>query len=134
MIHINLSVILLIYNSDREINTERIDVLCKETYESIVIHFPWANITPSLHKLLTHCSELIRSCNNCHGMKDFSVEVCNKLIRKYREHLARKFSFSSNTRDIFIRLLCNNDPVLNTLEKLLSVKNVLNQILLVFTL
>ena len=125
MIHTNLSVILRIYNSDREINTERLDDLCKDTYESIVIHFPWANITPSMHKLLAHCSELIRSCNNCHGMKDFSeeaVEVCNKLIRKYLEHLARKFSFSTNTRDIFIRLLCNSDPVLNTFRKVTKCK------------
>ena len=131
IIHTNLSVVLRIYNSDREINTERLDILCKETYEYIVINFSWANITPSLHKLLSHSSELIRTCNNSHGLKDFSeeaVEVCNKLIRKYREHLSRKFSFSQNTRDIFIRLLCNSDPVLNTFRKItnLNVKSVLN--------
>ena len=54
IIHTNLSVVLRIYNSDREINTERLDILCKETYEYIVINFSWANITPSLHKLLAH--------------------------------------------------------------------------------
>ena len=125
IIHTNLSVVLRIYNSDREINTERLDILCKETYEYIVINFSWANITPSLHKLLAHCSELIRTCNNSHGLKDFSeeaVEVCNKLIRKCREHLSRKFSFSQNTRDIFIRLLCNSDPVLNTFRKITKSK------------
>ena len=54
IIHINLSVILRVFNSDEEVNTERLAVLCTETYVSIVISFPWANITPSLHKLLAH--------------------------------------------------------------------------------
>ena len=125
IIHTNLSVVLRIYNSDSEINTERLDILCKETYEYIVFNFSWANITPSLHKLLAHCSELIRTCNNSIGIKDFSeeaVEVCCKLIRKYREHLSRKFSFSQNTRDIFIRLLCKSDSVMNTFRKITESK------------
>ncbi|KAI6661279.1 Dna-mediated transposase [Oopsacas minuta] len=81
---------------------------------------PLANISPTLHKLLAHSSELIRTCNNSHGLKVFSeeaVEVSNKLVRRYREHLARKMSFSLNTRDIFIRLMCNSDPVLNVYRK-----------------
>ena len=120
VIHTNLSVCPRIYNSDREINTERLDILCKNTYEYIVIRFPWANISPTLHKLLTHSSELIRTCNNSHGLKVFSeeaAEVSNKLIRRYREHLARKMSFSLNTRDIFMRLMCNSYPVLNVYRK-----------------
>ena len=111
---------LRIYNSDRKINTEILDIVCKDTYEYIVIRFPWANITPTLHKLLAHSSELIRTCSNSHGLKVFSeeaVEVSNKLIRRYRENLARKMSFSLNTRDIFIRLMCNSDPVLNVHRK-----------------
>ncbi|KAI6659669.1 hypothetical protein LOD99_14592 [Oopsacas minuta] len=120
VIHTNLSVCLRIYNNDREMNTERLDILCKDTYEYIVIRFPWANISPTLHKLLAHSSELIRTCNNSHGLKVFSeeaVEVSNKLVRRYREHLARKMSLSLNTRDIFIRLMCNSDPVLNVYRK-----------------
>ena len=62
VIHTNLSVILHIFNSEQEVSTERLDVLCKETYESIIISFPWAHITPFLHKLLAHCPELIRVC------------------------------------------------------------------------
>ena len=50
-------------------------------------------------------------------MKEFSeeaVESCNKLIRKYREHLSRKNSFSLSTKDIIVRLLSQSDPVLNS--------------------
>lgn len=31
VIHTNLSVILRVFNSDQEVSTERLDVLCKET-------------------------------------------------------------------------------------------------------
>ena len=37
-------------------------------------------------------------------------EACNKLIRKYKEHLARKTSFEDNISDIFIRLAPESDP------------------------
>ena len=54
---------------------------------------PWVNITPSLHKLIAHSTELIRDCNNGFGIKELSEEAiksCNKLIRKYNELLSRK--------------------------------------------
>ena len=104
----NLSVLLRIFNSNQAIDKDKLDSLCKETYESILTDFPWASVTPSLHKLLAHSPELIRDWNNGFGLKDFSeeaVEACNKLIRKYREHLARKFSFASNAGGIFVRIL-----------------------------
>ena len=113
----NLSAILRSFSSSREINTDTHELLCRETYEFILLKFPFANITPSLHKLLAHSTELIRDCNNGFGMKEFSeeaVESCNKLIRKYREHLSRKNSFSLNTKDIFVRLSSQSDPVLIT--------------------
>ena len=111
----NLSVLLRIFNFSHAIDTDKLDTLCKETYELILVDFLWANVTPSLHRLLAHSPELIRDCNNAFGLKDFSeeaVEACNKLIKKYREPLSRKFYFTSNARDIFVRLLCQSDPIL----------------------
>ena len=38
-------------------------------------------------------------------VKEYSeeaVEACNKLTRRYREHLSRKNSFSLNIRDVFV--------------------------------
>ena len=74
----------------------------------------------TLNKVLAHSCELTRDCKNSHGLKDYSeeaVEAYNKFIRKYREHLSRKAVFFLNTRDIFVRLLCSSDPVLNTFRK-----------------
>ena len=67
-------------------------------------------------------------------MENFSeeaVKVCNKL-RRYREHVVRKVSFSLNMRDVFIPLMCNSDPVLNTFKKILNV-DVLKQTLHIIT-
>ena len=42
----NLSVILRSFSCSREINVTIHDILCRETYEFILLEFPWANITP----------------------------------------------------------------------------------------
>ena len=73
-IHKQLSVILRVYNSDKGIDAEALDIFCKRTYGSILVEFPWSNITPSLHRLLAHCVELMQLCSNSHGVKDLSEE------------------------------------------------------------
>ena len=122
----NLSVILRIFNSNQEVETDKLDILCKQTYELILTTFPWASITPSLHKILAHCTELIRDCNGGYGLKEYSeegLEACNKLIRRYRKHLSRRNSFSLNIRDVFVRLLSQSDPLFSSYRKVLVCKH-----------
>ena len=110
----NLSVILRIVNSKDHINCHGLENVCKKTYEISIIHFPWVRISPSLHKLLAHCFQLIKRYSNGYGLQSLSeecLEACNKYVRRYRENLARKTSFSDNFRDILVRLLCFSDPV-----------------------
>ena len=52
---------------------------------------------------------------------------------KYREHIARRFLFFCNTRDIFLVYCVTEVQFFEHLKKLLSLKNVLNPNLLVFT-
>ena len=103
-IHTYLSVILRIFNSDERIDIEKFTTLCLDTYELIIESFPWASITPTLHKILAHSAQLIDEYNGGRGMKSFSeegLEACHKYIRRYREQLARKTSFEDNIRDVF---------------------------------
>ena len=114
-VHTQLSAILRIFNSSQLINTADLGKLCKETYLLVLDSFPWASITPTLHKLLAHSEELIRDSNSGYGLKSLSeegTESCNKLFRKYRENLSRKNNFESNIIDIFVRLSSQSDPVL----------------------
>ena len=83
-------------------------------------------MTPSLHKLLAHCTELIRDCNDGYGLKEYSEEAigsCNKLIRRYREHLSRKNSFTPSIKYVFTRLLCQSDPLLSSYRRILICKH-----------
>ena len=114
-IHKHLSIILRVYGSSKQIDTNKLDTLCKDLYEYIITKFPWANITPSVHKILAHSAEIITDFNNGYGLKDLSeecLESMNKHARRYREKLSRKTSFEENIKDIFIRLLSQSDPVL----------------------
>ena len=102
-LHAQLAAILKIFKSSQLVNTSDFGKLCRDTYLLMLDSFPWASITPTLHKLLAHSEQLIRETNSGYGLKSFSeegTESCNKLIRKYRENLSRKNRFESNIIDI----------------------------------
>ena len=82
--------------------------------------FPGRNISPTLHKLLAHAAQLINDFNEGYGLEAFSeegIEASNKLIRRFRGRLSRRFCFEDELRDIFTRLLDQSDPVLVGLRK-----------------
>ena len=122
-IHTQLAAILRVLNSDMKVNTRELGKLCQDTYLCVLDSFPWASITPTLHKLLAHSEELISEYNSGFGLKALSEEgseSCNKLLRKYRETLARKDSFETNLLDIFVRLASQSDPVSVSYRRVLS--------------
>ena len=45
-------------------------------------------------------------------MSEEGLEASNKYIRRYRDRLARKFSFEDNLKDIFVRMISHGDPIL----------------------
>ena len=115
VIHTNLGDILRVYKSSRKLDICKLESICRDTYTFIIQSFPWVSITPSLHKLLAHSTELIANLNDGCGLKLYSeecIESLNKYIRHYRDHLARKTSFENNVNDVFVRLLTQSDPIL----------------------
>ena len=115
VIHTYLGAILRVFNCGRRIVTEELIVVSRKLYLLILNTFSWANITPMLHKVLAHAPDIISTFNNGVGLEQLSeqgLDASNKLIRRYRERLSRKFSFEDNIRDIFPRMLCQSDPVL----------------------
>ena len=68
-------------------------------------YFSLGNITPTSHKVLAHAPNIISGFNNGLGLEQLSeegLEASNKLIRRYRERLSRKFSFQDNINDILL--------------------------------
>ncbi|KAI6661839.1 hypothetical protein LOD99_9791 [Oopsacas minuta] len=100
-IHTCLGAILRVYNSSRRVDTEELALVYSNIYQSILCAFPWANVPPTLHKLLAYAPEIISTFNDGHGLENLSeegLEASNKYIRRYRDRLARKFSFEKILR------------------------------------
>ena len=53
-IHTYLGAILRVHNCARRIETEELTIVWQKLYLSILNSFTWANITPTLHKVLAH--------------------------------------------------------------------------------
>ena len=114
-IYNNIGAILRVYNSSRRVDTEELEFACRGVYRLILEKFPWAYVSPTLHKLLAHATGIISHFNDGYGLETLSeegIDACNKHIRRFRDRLSRKFSFEDNIRDIFIRLISQSDPIL----------------------
>ena len=115
------------------INEESFETICKDTYQLNLDHCRWANVTPTLHKVLAHSCELMTRYNEERGMKVYSeegLESCNKHIRRYRELLARKTNFEDNIRDVFVRLLCQSNYVSFLQKKHIEQKHKQEQVII----
>ena len=101
-----LSKILRIMSSRYAINIPKYKNLCKSLYIYLLTELPWVSITPTLHKLLAHSSELIEA-NDGKGLCKLSeegLETCHKRLREIRLKLSRKCSQKKNLTDCLNRL------------------------------
>ena len=122
-IHKNFSVILRLYSSKNTIiDVDDLEALCTETNLLLVTTFPWATQPPSIHKLLAHTAQRIRMNNNL-GMGSFSeegIETLHKIVRKFRELLARKNNLFLNLFDVWRALMVRSDPVIRNYKRKLT--------------
>ena len=115
MILLGLSAAVKIINSQkRRVNVEKLRTLTQEVNMMIVKTFPWAAISPSVHRILAHSWEVIEM-NGGYGLGDVSeegLEALNKLIRQMRSHGARKDSTVHNfqVKGFFISI-SNHSPM-----------------------
>jgi len=113
-IHLGLCAIIRVLNSQhRTINLLEYRSLCSSIYLKIVETFPWAVISPSIHRVLAHSWERIEA-NELKGLGSESEEgseAQNKLIRYLRIHGARKTSTEDNFHDTWSRLWRRSSPL-----------------------
>ena len=82
----------VINSQKRRVNVEKLRQLTMETYLALVEGFPWAAVSPSVHRILAHSWEVIQ-LNDGYGLGGLSeegLESLNKQIRHTREKGARK--------------------------------------------
>ena len=104
---LGLCAIVKVLNSQkRKVNVEKLRCLGQEVYQRLVITFPWAVISPSVHRILAHSWEVI-ILNEHYGLGDLSeegLEALNKFIRSIRQGGSRKDSTLNNFTDTFHHL------------------------------
>lgn len=106
-----LKVILETISSGYEINLEKYEKYAEETACLYVKLYPWHPMTPTLHKVLVHGSDIIKNALLPIGqLSEEAAEARNKHFRSYRQDYSRKFSRESCNKDILNRLLLSSDP------------------------
>ena len=122
IILLGLCVVVKVINSQqRKVNVEKLQQICKEVNLKLVTTFPWAAISPSVHRILAHSPEVIQ-LNNGYGLGDGSeegLEALNKYIRSMREHGARKVNTESNFEDVFNHLWDRSRPSIVEMERVI---------------
>jgi hypothetical protein len=119
-IHLHLCAVVRVINSQhRTINLTRFREVGTMAYLKMVEVFPWAVISPTLHRIMGHAWERIEA-NECKGLGSESEEVLertNKLLRYHREHGARKTTTEANFTDVFNHCWQGSSPLLAELDR-----------------
>lgn len=68
----------------------------------------------SVHKLLVHGSQVIKSLLLIGILSEEAQEASNKNYKRFREHHTRRNSRTNTTRDLMYMLLVSSDPVIFT--------------------
>lgn len=89
------------------------------TARAFVDLYKWYYMPTSVHKLLIHGPEIVRSAMLPIGqMSEEAQESCNKYFKKYRENFARKSFRQKTMEDVFNRFLMSSDPYISSCRKL----------------
>lgn len=113
-----LKIILDTLCSGHDINVDAFENYAQETAVLYIRLYDFYPMSPTLHKVLRHGSEVIKEAILPIGLlSEEAAEARNKHIRAYRSSHARKFSREACNRDIMNRLLLTSDPVITGMRK-----------------
>lgn len=113
----NFSFILKALSCMRPLDCVKFKAYCRQTADIWINKYPTHKMTPSVHKVLVHSTEIMQNLNLPIGyFSEEAAEASNKIHRNNREHHSRKTSRAATLRDVFDRPLCRSDPYLSTLR------------------
>ena len=119
----NFYVILRIISiKEHQIDVGKFDNVCTDTYIDIISHFKWVNLTPTVHKILAHSTELVRN-NTCLGVGHLSeegLEACHEIIRKFRVSWTLQSSENANLKDLIKKLWLISDPLFYSFRRVIK--------------
>lgn len=101
------------------IDTAKFREYTLDTAREYVRLYDWYYMPTSVHKLLIHGPEIVRSALLPIGqMSEEAQESCNKYFKKYRENFARKSFRQKTMEDVLNRFLIASDPYISSCRKL----------------
>ena len=113
------AIVKVINSQKRRVNVDRLRMLGQQIYLELVQCFPWAVVSPSVHRILAHSWEVIQ-LNDSYGsggMSEEGLEALNKCIRSMRSTGARKDNTLHNFTDTFHHLWDRSRPVIVEMER-----------------
>lgn len=113
------AIIRVINSQHRQIDLPRFKALCTEVHHSLCINFPWAVISPSIHRVLAHSWEVVQMNENqgLGNQSEEGLETQNKFVRHLQIHGARKTSVEDNFHDVFGHLWRKSSPRLVHMDR-----------------
>lgn len=112
-------IILETIASGFEINLQVFELFAKDTGALYIRLYPWYFMPVTVHKILVHSPDIIRSCILPIGqLSEEAQEARNKDLRRIRESHTRKISRTATNEDLLTMLLVSSDPVISTLRQL----------------
>ena len=122
ILHKKFSVILrLISSKKKQIDFMSLEKYNLDTYQFLLESFGWATVPGVVHHVLAHSAERIK-LNGGLGLGEWSeegLETIHKLVRRFREMLARKTSLKDNLTDVAKHLLIRSDPIVRSYKRIL---------------
>jgi hypothetical protein len=107
--------ILCAINCQLPLNPEAFGKLVRGTAELYVRLYSWYPMPSTVHKILIHGEEIVRSCTLPIGfLSEEAGESCNKLYKSNRLHHTRKTSRDDTILDLTHRSLEISDPKLSS--------------------
>lgn len=110
-------VILIAISSRKKIDEVKFRQYTAETAERYLLLYDWYYMPPSVHKVLYHGVDIVKSFDLPIGFySEEAQEARNKDFRRIRECNTRKMSRLDTNEDIVHALLVSSDPVIDRLR------------------
>lgn len=111
----NFKTILVALSSHFPIDASRFNKFCNDTSELYIKHYPWYQMSATLHKILVHGSDIVRhSVLPLEMFAEEASEAKNKYYKNDRLHHSRKTSRSATISDMFYRSMDSTDPLISS--------------------
>lgn len=107
-----LSYIVLAFKQKENLNMDKLQQYCTETYQLYFKIYPWAKMNPTVHKMLRHGVAISRKFP--FSLAYFAEDAAESMHKSYKLnslHHARQNSRENRLKDIFNRAIDLSDPV-----------------------